>query len=210
MSESTEERMNPRHLGDYLRILRQRRWLVGATFLLVFGGWLFHALSSRPGYRSFALLQIEGKRDTDGLLGELVALENALSTEAEIEIMRSRRVAHGAAERLRPSDFFGEENVYRPLEVLLRGVGWGPAPCEAACVLGIPPVPKSQRKSNRPERRTPNTILMPWAERHAINQERNAWFVAQALNHDIGATETGALEPEHACWGFRPASTCLV
>ncbi|MFQ5844725.1 MAG: polysaccharide biosynthesis tyrosine autokinase [Planctomycetota bacterium] len=107
------------HLKDYLDLLRQHRPLVWGIFLLVFGGLAGRALLATPVYRSGALIQIEGKPSPGGLLGELQAIQNASSTEAEMEIMRSRRVALGASQQLEPGDFLVEEHAYRPLEVLL-------------------------------------------------------------------------------------------
>ncbi len=127
------KRERAHHLADYLALVRHRRWLAATVFLIVCGGLATRALLAEPVYRAAAMVQIEGKPVPGGLLGELAALESASSTEAELEIMRSRLVALGAARNLRAQDFLAERNALRPFDALLARLS-GP---EEACELRV-------------------------------------------------------------------------
>jgi tyrosine-protein kinase Etk/Wzc len=78
-------------LNEYLDTLAEGRWLIavvtaGAVFL---GG--LYAVLAPPRYRSDALIQVEDKKSSLGLLGDLAgALGEASPAETEIEILRSR------------------------------------------------------------------------------------------------------------------------
>lgn len=117
------------HLSDYLAVLRNHLWLS-----LLVGGVTFTAIAAKslyqvPVYRSDAVVQIDTQNPTASLLGEIAAMEGSSTTDAEMEVMRSYRVAEGAAGLLRPGDLLVEENAYRPLDMLLRGLrGNGRAP----------------------------------------------------------------------------------
>ncbi len=127
------ERERAHHLADYAALVRQRRLLACGVFLVVCGSLAARALFAEPVYRAAAMVQIEGKPVPGGLLGELAALESSSSTEAELEIMRSRLVALGAAHQLGPGDFLAERHALRPLDVLLARIAGG----RPACVLRV-------------------------------------------------------------------------
>jgi len=117
------------HLSDYLAVLRQRPIIFWLVFLAVFGGLTARALLTKPVYLSFSTLQVEDQQAAGGLLGDLKAMESGSTTVTEIEIMRSRTVALGAARKLPAGVYLVEENAYRPLEVLLGSVTGRPVPC---------------------------------------------------------------------------------
>jgi len=126
-------------LRDYLAVLRRRRGLAVAAFAVVFGLVIARALLATPVYRSHVLLQLDAEQSSRGLLEELQAIESASNTAAELEIMRSLRVARGAAERVAPGEYLVEEDAYRPLEVALRRFLPMPEPCRVALeTAGLP------------------------------------------------------------------------
>ncbi len=119
-----------KHVVEYLRVLGHRRFLFVAAFLFVLVGLVLRVLVATPVYASQALLQIDDAAAQSGLLGELQALRADSKAEAEVEIMRSHRVASGAFERLGVTDFLIEEHAYRPLDLLLRRLRGERPACE--------------------------------------------------------------------------------
>jgi hypothetical protein len=90
------------------------------VFLAVVAYLMGRTLYETPVYRANATVQLERGGSRAGLLGDLLQADVTATVDAELQIMRSYRVAEGAAERLVANDFLSEENRYRPLEVLLR------------------------------------------------------------------------------------------
>ena len=122
------------HLSDYLAILRDHKWVALVPFLLIIGGSLALTLLATPVYKAEALVEIDSEGNGAGLLGDLQMLEGKAKVEAEMEIMRSRKIARDAAARLvgegRSADFLVEVNAYRPLEVLIAAVRGSPPRCD--------------------------------------------------------------------------------
>jgi len=80
-------------LREYLQVLIRERWLIAACAIGIGGLALLYALFASPVYQADALLQVEEKKSGLGDLTDLSALlEGSASTEAEIEIIRSRSV----------------------------------------------------------------------------------------------------------------------
>jgi len=156
------------HLSEYLAILREHKWIALVPFLLIVGGAVALTLLSEPVYEASSLVAIENDQGAGGIVGELQLVDTMAKVDAEMEIMRSRRVAGGAAalltepteEDLRPfrendeerrefvgkahrmSDFLYEVHYYRPLEVLLRAFGDTLPPCNVE--LQCEPLPGRQ------------------------------------------------------------------
>lgn len=127
------------HLTDYLAVFRNHFWLSLFTASVVFCAIVAKTLYQPPVYRSEAVVQIDTQNPTASLLGEIAAMESASTTDAEMEVMRSYRVAEGAAKLLRPGDLLIEENAYRPFEVLVRSLRGAPLP-RCRLTVDTPPV----------------------------------------------------------------------
>ena len=131
------------HLTDYFAILREHKWLAVIPFALILAGSVGLTLFATPVYTAEAMVEIDTQSGAQGFVQELQFIETAAQVETEMEIMRSRRVAERAAEMLLQrglSDFLRETNAYRPLEVLLRAVGYGRPDC-AVEIRSEPPPP---------------------------------------------------------------------
>jgi len=139
------------HVSEYIAILREHKWVAVVPFVLIMGGAIAMTLLATPIYEADALVAIENQSGGASLLEGLQLSDTSAKVEAEMEIMRSRRVADGAVdlltamapekfadaldrERKDPdfpkqfrhmSDFLVEVNYYRPLEVMLRAFGYG-------------------------------------------------------------------------------------
>jgi uncharacterized protein involved in exopolysaccharide biosynthesis len=182
-------------LRDYLDVLRRRRGLVYVVFALVFAGVVARALFATPVYRSHVLLQLDGERHRGGLLGELQALENASSTEAELEIMRSRRVAEGAVARLRCPDSLVEEHAYRPFEMLLRRVLPDRTPCSVSVETAPLEPDRSLERYAFSFRRADNTL--------ALEVERRADGATESRTPPAAVTSSRCARPSMPPGGFK-------
>ncbi|EQD70737.1 tyrosine-protein kinase Wzc, partial [mine drainage metagenome] len=89
-------------LHELLALLYRERWLGLAVFSGVFALFILYALTATPIYRADALLQVEKQPSALGqanaLLGGLFA--TGASTQAEVEILRSRAVLFPVVRRL--------------------------------------------------------------------------------------------------------------
>jgi capsular exopolysaccharide synthesis family protein len=148
-------RLRPaRHLLDRLSTLREHWLAVLVVFCVVFGLLMFSGLRSNATFEATATLTIESYAGSGNILMDLAALGKPSKVETEMEVLRSFRVARGAAEHvlgLEPhlggvpkgrADVTGNEdtvpprfgtltsevNAYRPWEALLRTFGIGEAP----------------------------------------------------------------------------------
>jgi capsular exopolysaccharide synthesis family protein len=130
------------HLTDYFAILREHKWIALIPFVLILGGSVALTLFAAPVYTAEALIEIDTQAGGQGLVQDLQFIDTTAQVETEMEIMRSRLVAERAAGKLLErglSDFLRETNEYRPFEVLLRAVGYGPANCEVEIRCAPPP-----------------------------------------------------------------------
>jgi capsular exopolysaccharide synthesis family protein len=130
--ESRQHLHRSLHLTDYFAILREHKWLAMIPFVLILAGSVGLTLFATPIYTAEAMVEIDTQSGAQGFVQELQFVETAAQVETEMEIMRSRRVAERAAELLLQrglTDFLRETNAYRPLEVLLRAVGYGRDEC---------------------------------------------------------------------------------
>ncbi len=137
------------HLTDYFAILREHKWLAIIPFVLILAGSVGLTLFATPVYTAEAMVEIDTQSGSQGLVQELQFVDTSAQVETEMEIMRSRRVAERAAEALQArglSDFLRETNEYRPLEVMLRAVGFGREECavEIRCAPLPPDAPASE------------------------------------------------------------------
>jgi len=142
------------HLSDCIAVLREHKWLAAVPLFFIIGGAVALTLLDDPVYEANALIAIESNQDSNSLLGDLQLVDEGAKVEAEMEVMRSRRVAERVVALLsRPtdedvekcnnseerseligrarhmSDFLSEVNYYRPLNVLLRAVRGGRETC---------------------------------------------------------------------------------
>ncbi len=91
-------------LFEILGVLRESRGLIAAATACTFLIGSLYAFLATPTYRADALIQVDDDSGTGSLndkLGDLAALfQNKASTDAEIELMRSRAVIGDAVARL--------------------------------------------------------------------------------------------------------------
>jgi capsular exopolysaccharide synthesis family protein len=130
------------HLTDYVAILREHKWLALIPFLLILGGSVALTLFATPVYTAEALIEIDTQSAAQGIVQEMQFVDTTAQVETEMEIMRSRRVAERAADALLArglSDFLKESNEYRPLEVMLRALGYGQDDCSVEIRCDPPP-----------------------------------------------------------------------
>lgn len=136
------------HLSEYVAILREHKWVALVPFLLIVTAAITMTLLATPSYEAAALIEIKTQASNQGLMRDLQLLESVAQIEAEMQIMRSRRVARRAAETLSGaeggamSDFLVEVNAYRPLEVLLRAIRT--VRTRADVELRCPPLPEGK------------------------------------------------------------------
>ena len=156
------------HLSEYVAILREHKWVAMIPFLVIVGGAIALTVLAEPVYEANALVAIEADAGAAGMIGGLQLADTMAKVDAEMEIMRSRRVAAGGVallaeptpeqlERLERvpekreeligmvrhmSDFLVEVNRYRPLEILLRTFGESRPRCTVE--LACPPLEGNQ------------------------------------------------------------------
>jgi len=147
--ESRQHLHRTLHLTDYFAILREHKWLAFIPFALILAGSVGLTLFATPVYTAEAMVEIDTQSGGQGLVQELQFVDTAAQVETEMEIMRSRMVAERAADALQArglSDFLRETNEYRPLEVMLRAVGYGREECavEIRCAPAPPDAPGAE------------------------------------------------------------------
>ena len=128
-------------LREYLDTVVEGRWLIAiAVALAAFAGAAYAVLAT-PIYRSDALVQVEDKKATKGLLGDFSSLLGETSfADTEIEILRSRAILGQVVREVRLDVFaaprrfpvvgaalarrHGGQGVASPVLALAR-YGWG-------------------------------------------------------------------------------------
>jgi len=100
---ASEEERSP-DLRDYWQIIRQGRWYIVLSFVLVVGSTAFFTFTAEPVYEAEAKLLVE--QGTPSGMGELLQLLNAFTPggrndlENRIEVLLSRPVLERAREKL--------------------------------------------------------------------------------------------------------------
>ena len=136
-----------RHILDRLLIVRKYWFPALLVFLLICGAMLYRTLRTQSAFMARATLTIDSWSGGGSLISDLAALGRPSKVETEMEVVRSFRVARGAAELLlgltphattrtprQNSDglyatHVFEKNAYRLWEGLLRTTGSGRQPC---------------------------------------------------------------------------------
>lgn len=122
-------------LREYLDTLIEGRWLIGIAVALAAAAGVAYAVLATPIYRSDALVQVEDKKATKGLLGDFSALlGDASFADTEIEILRSRAILGQVVRELR-LDIFAAPRRFRVVGGALARRYAGPG--VASPVLGL-------------------------------------------------------------------------
>lgn len=89
-------------LAEYLEVLATSKWLIAAILMLTLCTGLGYLFITQPIYSVDALLQVEEKQSSLGVLDDVAALfEDETPVNAEIEILRSRMVIGKAVDNLK-------------------------------------------------------------------------------------------------------------
>ena len=81
-------------LSDYLTIIFRHKLLVSLTTVLAVAGVFAYSFSIEPTFRAEARLLLEESSAATGILGELASISQAPPAAAEIEVIRSRKLAN--------------------------------------------------------------------------------------------------------------------
>lgn len=84
-------------IGDYLTIVFRHKLLVALTTVLAVSGVFAYSFSIEPTFRAEARLLLEESSAATGILGELASISQAPPAAAEIEVIRSRKLANAVA-----------------------------------------------------------------------------------------------------------------
>ncbi len=114
-----------RRLADYFVVVRERWVSALIAGLLVIAGFFVWTLYSDSVYETSATIQLQENDAEQRVLAELSSIEAPSSIETEMEVMRSYRVAEGAArdERTGLTTVALEKDAYRPLASVARRLG---------------------------------------------------------------------------------------
>lgn len=88
-------------LHDILEVLFKHKWLILATFVVVFGAVTYYTLHQDPVYQAASTIYIN-KSESGGQLGTVLGARGLQNSRIanEVEILKSRRIALRVAEKL--------------------------------------------------------------------------------------------------------------
>jgi len=112
------------HITDYLKVLSRRRWMAGATFLVVFVSTLIYSFTATPLYSGQVQLLIEAENPNVVSFKEVIEQEKATNDyyQTQYRILQSRSLARRVLDRL---NLWGEfKPAARPASPLASALAW--------------------------------------------------------------------------------------
>ncbi len=102
-------------LEDYLRIIYRSRWLILASFLVVFIATVIFTFTTPPVYQATAKIMVESKGSMERALFDLNYLGNQSTLVTnQVEILKSRRLAEEVVRTLESAPYRDSLQIFQP------------------------------------------------------------------------------------------------